>query len=72
MRGADLAKANEDGLSKLSQLLDEHELEHIKTHPEQMEVDKHFAVEIKELKLKHVSVPLRSYAKQCRKLLDKH
>ena len=71
MKLADLANADIVGLAKLVDCLRATGLEPIQDHSEQSEVNKHFSAEVRQLGLQHTSVPLKSYSKQCKQLLDR-
>ena len=64
MRSAGLDNVDINGLRRLANTLDTQVARRIDTHDEKQEVNLHFAKEVKALKLKHTSVPLKSYAKQ--------
>ena len=64
MRSAGLDNVDINGLRRLASTLDTQVARRIDTHDEKQEVNLHFAKEVKALKLKHTSVPLKSYAKQ--------
>ena len=71
MQEADLNRADYNGLMKLSDMLNKTPLVPVQDHPEQNAVCQHFASEIRRLKLPHTSVPLKTYARQCRSAMSK-